>query len=146
MESEQVDCKLMTEEQREAFVYSLDIIRVALENGWGIKIFQRDLNLAYFKSILLDIGVDSDAFFNLGKFVEEKKPKSAYEWAREVQKNVFSTYITNEEKDIWFPQALEILDRAYSQEINPWEVLTKEQFVNVNTRCKELIDYVYSLE
>lgn len=145
MEEEQVDCKLMTKEKREAFVYSLDVVRVALENGWGIKIFQRDINLSYLRPILLDIDINPDAFFNFNKFVDEKKPKSAYEWAREVQGNVFGAYIINGEEENWFLEALRVMDSAYNQSIEPWEMLTKEQLVNVNAKCKELTDYIYSL-
>ena len=146
MKGEQVDREPMTIEKREAFVYSLDIIIVALEYGWDIKIFRRDINLLYLQSILLDIDINPDAFFNFSKFLKEKKPKSAYEWAREVQKNVFGTYIINKEEEMWFPEALEVLDSAYNQVIEPWEMLTREQLVNVNGECKELKDFIYSLE
>lgn len=146
MEGEKVDTKLMTRGEREAFVYSLDVIRVALQNGWRIKIFQRDNNLAYLRSILLDIDIPLDEFFNFNQFVEEKKPKSAYEWAREVQRKAFDTYMINGQENDWFPEALMELDKAYNEDIEPWERLTKEQLVDVNTRCKWLTDYVYSLE
>lgn len=146
MEKEKVDTKLMTEGRRESLVYSLDVIRVALQNGWRIKIFQKDINLAYLKSILLDIGIPLDEFFNFDEFVQEKKPTSAYEWAREVQRRAFDTYMINDQKGDWFLETLTELDRAYNEGIEPWEVLTKEQLVDVNARCKWLTDYIYGLE
>jgi len=146
MEGEKVDTKLMSAGKREAFVYSLDVVKVALEYGWSIKIFQRDINLEYLKSILLDIEINPDSFFDFNQFIEEKKPKCAYEWAREVQRKVFDTYMIINSQDDGLSEALEELDSAYKEDVDPWNRLTKEQLVDVNERCKWLRDYVYSLE
>jgi len=146
MEGERVDTKLMSAEKREAFVYSLDVIRVALQNGWSIKIFQRDPNLKYLKSILLDIEINPDSFFDFNQFVEEKRPKCAYEWAREVQKEAICKYDLNGRSQHLSSEALELLDKAYYEDVEPWKVLSNEQLVNLNVGCKELTDYIYSLE
>ncbi len=127
--------ELFSENQREALVYSYEIIKAALQNGWDIKIFQKDINLRYLKSILLDIEIDPSAFFRFEQFASKEGIKSAYDWAREVQKEAGEEYID-----------MKKLDKAYKEEIQPWEVLSSKELVDINESCSRVIEGIYSLE
>jgi hypothetical protein len=124
-----------SENQREALVYSYEIVNAALQNGWDIKIFQRDINLRYLYSILLDIDVDPNAFFKFDKFSSKEGVKSAYDWAREIQKEA-------QMEDINIGK----LDRAYKEEIQPWDALSNKELVELNEVCTKRIESIYSLE
>ena len=145
MEMEGRDRRLIGEKEREALVYSFDILRVALSHGWRIKIFQVDKGLSYLENTLKDIEVDPNAFFLFKEFRLRKDVYSAYDWAREVQKVAYESYNTQEIEDEEFIKNLETLDQAYKEDIDPWKVLTKEELVNTDNTCKRYIDTLYSL-
>lgn len=71
MERERVECGLVTESEKEALIYSLDIVRVALQSGRRLKIFQRDIYLRYLEEVLLDNDIDPGAFFDFSEFRKE---------------------------------------------------------------------------
>lgn len=124
-----------SENQREALVYSYEVIKAALQNGWDIKIFQKDINLRYLRSILLDIEIDPNAFFRFDQFASREGVKSAYDWAREVQKEAQIEGID-----------IQMLDRAYKEEIQPWDALSSKELVDIDEVCSKTIESIYSLK
>lgn len=145
MEIEGKERKFVGEKEREALVYSFDIVRVALANGWRIRVFQRDRGLLYLEKILIDSGVSPNAFFSFREFRSREGIYSAYDWAREVQKVAYESYNTQEIEDERFMKNLETLDQAYKEDIQPWNVLTSEELVDTNSYCKRYIETLYCL-
>ncbi|MDX9739074.1 MAG: hypothetical protein RBT33_01790 [Candidatus Dojkabacteria bacterium] len=137
--------KLVGEKEREALVYSFDIIKVALSHGWRIRIFQKEYNLLYLEKVLRDSGVDPNAFFSFREFRSKEGIHSAYDWAREVQKVAYESYNTEEIEDEECMESMKILDQAYKDEVEPWKALTSEQLVDINSYCKRSIDTLYYL-
>ncbi len=135
--------EFMGDVKREAFVYSLDIIRVALQSGWKLKLFQRDYGLVYLKNILHDNGIDPSAFFNYDEYRYRDSVNSAYNWAREVQRIALDLFEGDEKA--YLEGCLGILDDAYANGEEPWEKLSKEQLVDTSTMCQQLIETVYDL-
>ncbi len=145
MEIEGTEKKLIGEKEREALVYSFDIIRVALTYGWQIKIFQRDNYLVYLEKTLRDSDIDPNTFFSFEEFRLRKGVYSAYDWAREVQKVAYESYNTQEIEDEEYIENIKILDQTYKDDIEPWKVLTSKEIVDTDTYCKRAIDTLYSL-
>ncbi|MGI6423392.1 MAG: hypothetical protein ACOX0X_02140 [Candidatus Dojkabacteria bacterium] len=133
----------LDEREKECLVYSYEIVRAAIQNGWRIKIFQRDVNLKYLYSILLDIEIDPDAFFSFKEFSSRENVFSAYDWAREVQKTASEKYGLECRN---LTEALSTLDIAYKEDNEPWEVFSNKELVDVEIECSNMIKKIYSLE
>ncbi len=145
MEREEVERKFIEKKEREALVYSFDIIRVALAHGWRIRVFQKDNHLVYLEKILRDSDVDPNAFFSFRQFRSRKDVYSAYDWAREVQKVAYESYDIHQIEDEGYMKSMERLDQAYKDDIEPWKVLTSEELVDIDSYCSRAIDTLYSL-
>lgn len=142
MERERIEKESMNDMEKESLIYSFEIVKAALQNGWDIKIFQKDINLKYLYSILLDIDIDPNAVFSFSEFASKVDVKSAYDWAREVQRNMYEKYdlaLGNSE------ELMERLDESYFDGINPWEVLSSKELVDIDIYCNDGIKGVSSL-
>jgi len=145
MERERVECGLVKESEKEALIYSLDIVRVALQSRWRLKIFQRDIYLRYLEEVLLDNGIDPGAFFDFSEFRKRDDIKSAYEWGRAVQKIFFERYVVEGFEEQSFLNSIAKVDEGSLKGLEPWEVLSSEELVNLNEQCKDLSSKMYSV-
>lgn len=146
MEIENGEKLRMTEAESNTFIYTLEVISVALKYGWGIKIFRYDPQLNYLRDVLEDNDISPNVFFDLGEFCKENNVKSTYEWARAVQKKVFEEYSVEDIDRESFLKNLETIDAAYEYEKNPQDVLTKDELENFYLQCKEYIHIAYSTQ
>lgn len=146
IEGEEKEKLRLTEQEANTFAYSLEIVNAALMFGWDIKIFKDDPRLLHLAEILQDNEISPDVFFNLREFSEKKGIRNAYEWAREVQKNVFDKYdLGSEENRDNFINRLNILDSVYEHGDNPKKVLGGEELDSFSSQCEEYIHKALSM-
>ena len=134
----------MNRMQLDTFVYTLEIVKVALRYGWNIKIFRYDSNLVYLRDVLEDNGISPDAFFNLREFCQQNNIKSSYEWARAVHNKVFEDYDILIDSNDSFLANLDSLDTSYISGMDPSEVFTSEELVAFDLQCDEYIELALS--
>jgi len=84
MEQKLTEEEIARVEKREALIYSLDVVRVALKYGWKVKLFQFDPYSLYLLDTLKDNDINPDAFFSFTELSIQESFFSAYDWAREV--------------------------------------------------------------
>lgn len=130
--------------QLDTFVYTIEIVKVALRYGWNIKIFRYDHNLVYLMDVLEDNGISPNAFFNLREFCKQNNIKSSYEWARAVHKKVFEDYDILIDSNDSFLKNLDSLDTAYTNEMDPSDVFTSEELVAFDLQCDKYIELALS--
>lgn len=136
----------MTLKQREAFVLSLEVLRVAIKCGWNVKIFKEDSKLSYLGKLLRDTQVNCDVFFEFDEFIENNRVRSAYDWARKVQGVAFEGYDIRDTNRRNFLHGLEVLDRAYEDGYSPKKMLNEKDLMNLDISCTEFINEAYSIK
>lgn len=144
MENDEKERFEMNEEEVNVFVYTLEIVKVALIYGWDIKIFRYDPRLIYLREVLNDNGISPNIFLDLNEFCRQNNVKSSYEWARAVHKKVFGRYDIKDFHDGKFFRNLETLDIAYNDRTNPFDVFTGGELIEFDLQCAELIDLTFS--
>lgn len=137
MEEDAVRDITLTDSEKKALDFSLEIVLSALLYGWDIEIFQNDRYLIKLERVLKENRVYPNSFFDFTAFRRKGEYISAYDWSREVMRFVYEQEVSQE--DSQFLNILNMVDYTYSEKIHPKDFLSTEEYAYMKGYLEERI-------
>lgn len=128
MEEDAVRDITLTDSEKKALDFSLEIVLSALLYGWDIEIFQNDRYLIKLERVLKENRVYPNSFFDFTAFRRKGEYISAYDWSRAIIFLSYEKLHSEELEDEQFLVFLKLVDYTYQDEMNPNEFLNEEEY------------------